>query len=76
LATAARPTAAARVAFIGLFGLGSIVAMSAISALAGWPLARVARRPSAARLLLAFAGAVSVVVGILWAWIRLQRLLS
>ncbi|HEY7371865.1 MAG TPA: high frequency lysogenization protein HflD, partial [Polyangia bacterium] len=49
LATAALPTAAARLAFIGLFGFGSIAAMSAISGLAGWPLARIARRPAAAR---------------------------
>jgi hypothetical protein len=75
LATAALPTVAARLAFIGLFGFGSIAAMSAISGLAGWPLARIARRPAAARFLLGVAGATSVVLGILWAWIPLQRLL-
>jgi hypothetical protein len=50
--------------------------MSVISGLAGWPLARVARRPAAARLLLAAGGAASLVVGVLWIWIRLQGALS
>jgi high-affinity nickel-transport protein len=76
LATAAVPTVPARVAFIGLFGFGSIAAMSAISACAGWPLARLARRPAAARSLLVVAGAVSVVLGVVWGSIRFQRLLS
>ncbi len=75
LATAALPTVSARLAFIGLFGLGSIAAMSAISALAGWPLARVARRPAAARALLTVAGAASGAIGVSWAWISLKRLL-
>lgn len=75
LTTAAQPTAAARVAFIGLFGFGSIAAMSAISALAGWPLARLARRPALATLLLGVAGLLSVVLGILWALIPVQHLL-
>ena len=76
LATAALPTVAARVSFIALFGVGSMAAMSAISGLAGWPLARVARHPAAARLLLAVAGAASSAVGVAWAWISLKRLLS
>jgi nickel/cobalt exporter len=76
LATAALPTEAARMLFIGLFGVGSIAAMSAISGLASWPLARVARRPAVARIVLAVAGTTSVALGVLWAWIRLQTLLS
>jgi len=75
LATAALPTVAARLAFIALFGVGSIAAMSAISGLAGWPLARVARRPAAARVLLAIAGTTSVVLGLVWAWMPVHRLL-
>jgi hypothetical protein len=76
LATAALPTVSARVAFIALFGFGSIAAMSAISGLAGWPLARVARRPAAARFLFVVAGAASGAVGVVWACISLKRLLS
>jgi hypothetical protein len=75
LATAALPTATARVAFIGLFGFGSIAAMSAISGLAGWPLARLARRPAVATFLLSVAGVLSVVLGILWALNPVQHLL-
>jgi len=75
VATAALPTPAAQVAFLGLFGLGSIAAMSAISGFAGWPLARLARRPTAARCLVGIAGASSVVLGILWALSPVQRLL-
>jgi len=74
LATAGLPTVSARVAFIGLFGFGSIAAMSAISGLAGWPLARVARRPAAARVLLTVAGTTSIALGVAWAWNPLHAL--
>jgi hypothetical protein len=67
---------AARVSFMLLFGLGSVAAMAAISGLAGWPLARIARRPAAARCLLAVAGAASGGVGVVWACVSLKRLLS
>lgn len=76
LATAALPTNAARVAFIALFGFGSIAAMTAISGIVGWPLARLARRPSAERLLFGIAGTTSVVLGIVWASSAVQRLLQ
>lgn len=76
LATASLPTPAARVAFIALFGFGSIAAMTAISGLAGWPLARLARSPTAGRCLLAVAGTTSVVLGLSWAWIPVQQLLQ
>src|SRR5262245_35618633 len=58
---------AARVAFMSLFGLGSVAAMCAISGLAGWPLSRVASRPSASRFLFAAAGVTSFAVGVVWA---------
>jgi len=74
LTTAALPTTAARLAFIGLFGVGSIAAMSAISGLAGWPLARLVRRPALATFLLGVAGLLSVVLGIVWAWIPVRHL--
>ena len=76
LATASFPTAAARVAFIALFGFGSIAAMAAISGLAGWPLARLARSSTAGRTLLAVAGTTSVVLGVLCTWSSVQRLLQ
>jgi hypothetical protein len=76
LATAALPTAAARLAFIALFGFGSIAAMSAVSGFAGWPLARLARSPTAGRLLSLVAGTMSVALGMSWAWIAARRLLG
>jgi hypothetical protein len=54
----------ARVLFMLLFGLGSVAAMSIISGVAGWPLARLARSPAASRVLLAVTGAISVAVGV------------
>ncbi len=75
LATAALPTPGAQVTFLALFGAGSIAAMSVVSGLAGWPLARLARRPIAGRFLLRAAGTMSVVLGILWALIPVQHLL-
>ena len=46
---------------------GSILGMCALSGLAGWPLARLARHPRAARLLLGTAGAASAALGLLGA---------
>jgi len=54
----------ARVLFMLLFGLGSVAAMSIISGVAGWPLARLARSPAASRVLFAVTGAISVAVGV------------
>ena len=74
LAAAALPTTAGRLAFMALFGCGSICAMCAISGLAGWPLARLARRPALATFLLAVAGLTSVLLGVLWAWTPVTNL--
>ena len=76
LTTAALPTTAARVTFMALFGCGSICAMCAISGLAGWPLARIARRPALATFLLVVAGMMSVLLGVLWAWTPVNSLLQ
>jgi hypothetical protein len=76
LATAALPTAGARVAFIALFGFGSVAAMSAVSGVAGWPLARLARSPAARRFLSVVAGTMSVALGMSWAWNAARRLLG
>jgi hypothetical protein len=58
--------AGARLAFISAFGAGSIVGMSVISGLAGWPLERAARHPAAARWLLGTTGAASALLGLAW----------
>lgn len=75
LVLARLPSASLRFAYIGLFGAGSIVGMCALSGLAGWPLARIARHPRAARLLLGTAGAVSTLLGLAWGWPAVGRLL-
>jgi len=68
------PDTEARLLFMALFGLGSIVAMSAISGAAGWPLARVARSPVASRALVIVTGATSIALGVAWALLPVQRL--
>jgi hypothetical protein len=64
----------ARFAFMALFGVGAAIGMSLMSGLAGWPLARVMRRPATARWVLATVGAASALLGIAWSWGPLTRL--
>jgi hypothetical protein len=68
LVLARLPSAPLRFAYIALFSAGSILGMCALSGLAGWPLARIARHPRAARLLLGTAGAASAALGLLAGW--------
>jgi ABC-type nickel/cobalt efflux system permease component RcnA len=62
------PTASERVAYIGLFGVGSLLGMCALSGLLGWPLSRLGRRPRMARAMSALAGLGSATLGVAWAW--------
>jgi len=64
-----------RFAYLALFSVGSIVGMCVLSGLAGWPLARIARHPRAARLLLGTVGAASAALGLIWGWPIAGRLL-
>ena len=48
--------------------------MCVLSGLAGWPLARIARHPRAARLLLGTVGAASAAMGLVWSWPIATRL--
>jgi hypothetical protein len=75
LVLARLPSAHLRFAYMALFSAGSIVGMCALSGLAGWPLARVARNPRASRLLLGAVGAASAAMGLAWAWPVAGRLL-
>jgi high-affinity nickel-transport protein len=70
------PSGPGRLSFVFLFGIGSIGAMTVISSLAGWRLARLARRPVAARRVFAVVGALSAALGCLWAWSSIQRILQ
>lgn len=68
LVVAEQPTFEARLAFMALFGLGSIAGMVAVSGLAGWPLALLARRPRTARAVAVVAGLASALYGVVWGW--------
>ena len=60
------PTPALRLAYITLFGVGSVAGMAIASGIAGASLHAVARRPSTRRTLSVVTGALSIVVGVLW----------
>ncbi len=67
------PSTAARLGYIALFGLGSIVGMSLLSSLAGWPLERL-QRARRLQLVSAAAGLVAATLGVFWAWPIVARL--
>jgi ABC-type nickel/cobalt efflux system permease component RcnA len=64
LVLATLPSTAARVAYMGLFGIGSTVGMAALSGVLGWPLARLGARPRVARAVRFTVGATSVALGL------------
>lgn len=61
------PTTALRLAYITLFGLGSVAGMAIASGIAGASLHAVARSPGTRRTLAVVTGAASIVVGVWWA---------
>ncbi len=63
----------ARLGYVALFGLGSIVGMALLSSLAGWPLERL-QRARRLRLVSAAAGAIAATLGVAWAVPILARL--
>lgn len=64
---------AARLGYIALFGVGSIVGMALLSSLAGWPLERL-QRARRLRLVTAAAGLVAATLGVWWALPIVARL--
>lgn len=74
LVLAELPTMGARLAYIALFGLGSILGMALLSGLVGWPLARLGRHTQALRAVSIVTGTVSVALGFIWAWPLLARI--
>jgi hypothetical protein len=62
------PTTAERLAYISLFGAGSIFGMAALSGLLGWPLARLGAHEAVARGISAVVGCLSIVVGAAWGY--------
>ncbi|HEY0882318.1 MAG TPA: hypothetical protein VGD87_12335 [Archangium sp.] len=73
LVLAELPTAAARLTYIVLFGLGSVVGMSALTGLAGLPLMKLARAPKFAAAMLMVTGVLSTAVGAWWGFSALAR---
>ena len=62
------PTTAARLSYLAVFGLGSIVGMAALSGALGWPLARLGSRPALGRAISLSVGLISTALGLYWAY--------
>jgi hypothetical protein len=60
------PSTAARLAYMVLFGLGSTLGMAALSALLGWPLARIGGHAALARRISLAVGCLSIVLGVFY----------
>ena len=67
LAFAELPSSGARVAFMIVFGAGSIAGMAIVTAVAGMALSHVARGAATRRWLAITTGLVSCVIGVVWA---------
>lgn len=74
LVLATLPSTAARLAYLGLFGLGSTLGMAALSGVLGWPLARAGANPSLARALSLAVGCASTLLGVSWGYPLVARL--
>lgn len=75
LVLATLPTAAARITYMTLFGLGSSVGMAALSGLLGWPLARIGSEEKTLRTMSLVVGGLSTCLGIAWGLPLVDRLL-
>lgn len=67
LVVATLPSTAQRIAYMALFGVGSVLGMALVSGVAGIPLARWGRRPRVRRVIAVATGALSIAVGVVWA---------
>jgi high-affinity nickel-transport protein len=76
LVLATLPTAAARLTYMAVFGLGSTLGMAVLSGLLGWPLARLSRHHLLARAISLLVGCVSTLLGIAWGYPFVARLLA
>lgn len=76
LVLAELPSSSARLAYIAIFGAGSVVGMALLTGLAGVPLMRIAKAPRLASLLLGTTGLASLVVGLFWGFDSGAKLLS
>lgn len=75
LVVAALPSTAARLGYLTLFGVGSIIGMAALSGLLGWPIARLGSNRLFARTVSLVVGCVSTALGLVWGYPLIERLL-
>jgi hypothetical protein len=61
------PSTPLRIAYMAVFGLGSVLGMTLVSGVVGIPIARIGRSPRARRALAVASGSLSIVLGIAWA---------
>jgi nitrile hydratase accessory protein len=64
----ALPSTITQLSYLMLFGVGSTLAMAAMSGLLGWPLARFGANRGFVRIASLAVGAVSVALGLLWGY--------
>jgi nitrile hydratase accessory protein len=62
------PSTAARLGYLALFGVGSTVAMAALSGLLGWPIARMGAHHVCVRTASVAVGVVSTALGLFWGY--------
>jgi len=75
LVTADLPTWGTRVAYMTLFGVGSVIGMAGLTGVVGWQLARIERRARLSRALALVTGTFSVGLGGWWGWTAFSSLL-
>jgi len=66
LVLATLPSAAARITYMTLFGVGSTLGMAALSGLLGWPLARIGGQTRTLRTISLVVGCASTALGVFW----------
>jgi len=74
LVLATLPSTAARLTYLGVFGLGSTLGMAALSGILGWPLARAGAHRGVARSISFVVGLVSIALGVAWGWAVIPKL--
>ena len=75
LVLATLPSTAARLTYMALFGLGSTAGMATLSGVLGWPIGRLARHETVARFISLTVGCMSTVLGVLWGYPLVGKLL-
>ena len=66
LVLAGRHSASARLAYLAVFGVGSIAGMALLSGVAGWPMAHLGQHRRLARGVMFATGALSIGLGFVW----------